>query len=296
MLPKHLQDGSVLPSGIPVEPREPNAHYKKYGLYKGVVLDVYYPDDDKNSNGERLEYEIRVDGHRYTNVIDVSALGGIYNYSQIVRKIVEKTEGKESSYDNKLDGEIVVVGFLDGNSNVPIIMGGIEHNRHPEYTDAKLTRALGRRARFEYNGMEVEVDKDGTLTISQVGLKDFKEGEIQNPDAVGAKFSINGLTGDILIQDSDTSGNNKIEIVGGVLTINVSGDVNITTAGAANITSTGDATVKTDGNATIDAAAISLKSALNIVPGGVVVAENAANNDPITGVPLTPVGGVMADA
>ncbi len=290
-----------------------SSHYHHWGICKGIVLNVIPADHKENSTGDRLEYTIKVGkGHVFDNVISVCDLGAIYNYSETIKKNTEDILD-ESAYNEKRDGEHVLVAFLEGNSEVPIIIGSLEHPRHPQYK--KSLEANGRQHIFEYNGIEYKIDKNGTLTFEQIGLKDVN-GEITNPDATGAKISIDGITGniileqieslnaegedrnidatgakisvdgatgDILIQDKDS---NKIELVGGVANITVTGNANITTEGDANIIATGNVTLDTDGD-------IILNSANNVSANGTgLVADGNGNSDPITGIPLVAIGGV----
>lgn len=256
-----------------------------YGVYQAQVVEIIYTDDPRNSNRERLEYVVNVEGQNFENVIDIRQSGGIFDYSETVRKPVERQGAAPpedaNEYDEKLDGETVLVAFFGGHSDLPVIIGSLPHPLHPPYK--KAVRADGRFHVFEYNGVEFKIDDNGSVSFEIVGKKDHVSSSatspvILNEDAVGAKITINGLTGDILLQDSN---GNIIELLGG----------------AVNITVTGDASITTGGNALVDATGtISLKSPSNAVPGGVVVAENPANNDPITGTPLTAVGGVTADS
>jgi len=87
-----------------------------------------------------------------------------------------------------------------------------------------------------------------------------------------------------------TSSGNKIHISDedGSITIETSGDV--------NVKSGGDANVEAGGSATIEATAtITLKTPLNAAAPGLLVAAVPLNNDPITGIPLVPSGGVKTE-
>jgi len=101
------------------------------------------------------------------------------------------------------------------------------------------------------------------------------------------------------------------QVVGGVLTLDVTGNINITTNGKTNISSEGDVSVSSNGKATVNAQgavlveslatatvqapSVILKSSANTLNGGVVT-NNTVNNDPITGIPLQPVGGVITSS
>lgn len=67
-------------------------------------------------------------------------------------------------------------------------------------------------------------------------------------------------------------------------------EATINASGSVNVKAGGSATVKAGGSATVDASSINLKASGNSIKGGAVPA-NPINNDPITGLPLTPTGG-----
>jgi len=116
------------------------------------------------------------------------------------------------------------------------------------------------------------------------------------------KLSINVLKDtqfDTAENRTDNIGGDLTQTVGSDLTIDVTGDVTINCSNV-TVTASGDATVDaggagnliTGGDATVDSSGkIILQSPSNsAAPGGAVTA-NAINNDPITGIPLTPAGG-----
>lgn len=87
----------------------------------------------------------------------------------------------------------------------------------------------------------------------------------------------------------------KDESVGGNDTLNVTGNRNENIGGALNITVTGAANILATGATTIKGSNITLQSSANAMNGGVVT-DNTINNDPITGIPLTGVGGVVTSS
>jgi len=277
-----MADGSIMTSKLNWGHRKGlQGHYSDFAIRRGIVTGVVYPDDSNNSDKERVEYILQdiESGQRYSNAIDMKKSGGKYNYERTIRKNVENKPGKLDEYAENLDGEAVFYAFVDGHSESPIILGASDHPFNAAYKKAK--RSDGRCHVFEYNGVEFLIDKNGTLTLKQVGLKN-QDGSIANSDAIGAEIKIDGGDGSIKI----SKGADLIELASG-------GVLNITVSGAANIISS-TATVKASGAVTVDAASISLKSPANAVKGGLVPVA-AANNDPITGIPLTACGGVTAD-
>lgn len=282
----------MLPTKLPVSVRNSDENKSKFGVYRGMVVDVIYTDDERNSNKERIEYTVRVNGQLYPNVIDVRALGGIYNHSEVIRKSLEVDAGIEPiPYEEVVDGEHVVVAFLHGHADYPVILGGLPHTGNPVYK--KGVKNDGRYARYEYNGIEFLTDKDGTLTIKQRGIKD-KDGVITNTGALDAadpenpictEIKIDGQTGDLSLTRWN---GHKVEFVGDDLNIDVpAGNVTVNAVDA-NINASGNATIVAGGD-------VILKSANNTPGSTGFITDLPANADPITGIPLTPVGGVKPE-
>jgi hypothetical protein len=208
---KYTPDGGVIPSGIPIGDRGSREHRSMFGLYRGVVLNVLYPEDPQNSSGDRIEYVVRVRGQIYPNAINATDAGGIYNYREKVRKSAEKSfSGKLESgtYDENIDGEHVYVMFLEGHGNVPIIVGASEHPKKATYKKKK--RADGRFDVNEFNGIEFLIDKDSNYTIKHVGRKD-PSGKILNQAAVDSQIKMS-KEGDIEFNTHGTSGTADLRI------------------------------------------------------------------------------------
>lgn len=194
---KYTRDGGVIPNGLPTSDRGSRDHYKQFGLYKGQVVEIIYPEDERNLNGERIEYVVKINGQEYPNAVDVRESGAIYNYQEKIYKPVEYSyTGKidKSTYDEEMDGEFVYVLFLLGNGDIPIIIGGAEHPRHAEYKKAKAEDGI--RSIKEFNGLEFEIDKDSNFTITHVGRKDPETGELLNPESEKCYYKMYG-NGDV---------------------------------------------------------------------------------------------------
>lgn len=85
----------------------------------------------------------------------------------------------------------------------------------------------------------------------------------------------------------------------GTLNIKPDGTTSFTTASSIAVKAVGDVSLETDGNLTakvtgnadVQCAKATIKADANTIVGGAVT-DNPVNNDPITGIPLQPVGGV----
>lgn len=277
-MPKYTEDGGVIPSGMPVSERSPQNHYRMFGVYRGMIVKAVYPDDKENSRGDRMEYTVRIKGQDYPHVVDTCDMGGIHNYSVRVRKdISESKDGqiKTSTAREKMNGETVFVMFVEGNGNVPIIIGSDQHPRHNEYD--KTTRDEGVHSISEFNGIEISIDKSSNYLIKNVGRKDDK-GKVLNEAGVGSQIKM-FENGDIELDthDTDDSANLRMKLTkadkkmefyaqenkvvydaNGVSIVDknnnefkfTSGGVNITSVAATNVKSTGAMTVESDAAAT----------------------------------------------
>lgn len=309
MINRGLSDGTYVSDKIPVSRAKPDGgHHEMYGVYQGVINEIVYPDDSKQGADNMLfavQYVVKVKGAIYRNARDMRYFGGIFDHSIVIRKPTENSvKGQEDKLDRLKDGELVYVMFVDGHADYPVIIGAAHHIRSGEYLDKRAMKARGRYFEQEFNGIEVLIDKDGTYKVSIVGKKSDDKGTISNQGAVGSVIILDGITGDITLQDVHGNiiklSNNILTItaqkdvtgtVPGALTLNVTGDVNVNTSGKANVVATGDAKVK-GSNVTVEATVgITLKAPLNALSGKVVT-DNAANSDPITGIPLQGLAGV----
>jgi len=193
---RYTRDGGVIPSGIPITPRQTTKDfYNNFGLYKGKVIDVIYPEDPRNTS-DRIEYVIEINGQRYPNAVDVRKRGAIYNYEERIRKHREKAfNGKldDSTYQENFDSEMIYVLFLNGDADLPIIIGSAIHPRHSDYKT--YSHSDGKYEAEEFNGVEVKIDKDSNYSITQVGRKS-PGGAIENAAGQTAAATLYG-NGDI---------------------------------------------------------------------------------------------------
>ena len=188
----YFDDGAVLPDSVPRSQRSTTEHKQMFGLFRGVVIQTIYPDNKKNSNGERMEYIVKVRGQNYPNCITMKDMagGGVYQYRETILKESEKSfqgDKSDATYDENLDGEIVFVMFIEGHGNVPIIIGTDTHPKHAAYKNPE--KKDGRFDIQEFNGIEFAIDKDSNYSITHVGRKD-PNGKILNEDAVGSNFTM----------------------------------------------------------------------------------------------------------
>jgi len=211
----HSPDGAPIPSHIPVSTDRGAASFEgRFGIVRGWIERAVYPDDSDNQTG-LFEYVVTIQGQEYFGVLDMFKAGGIFNNHMKVRKGVD--EGSfvptplGANYEEKKDGEAVWCMFIDGDAELPIIIGSSQHPRVSENEDFKIpTKEDGVFERYEFNGIEFMVDKDSNLTIKHLGRKtsvansttpDPASDAAINPNPSQIKFMGNG---DFIVDINDT--------------------------------------------------------------------------------------------
>lgn len=266
-MPRFNPDGSITPNQL--RGNSDAGYYNRFGLYPGIVKKVVYTDDDENTSGD-IEYVVNILGQDYPGVSDIRHAGGIHNSHIRVRKGVDSTRmGAASamsmsalnpsgscSLPEDLDGDAVWCLFIRGNSEFPVIIGSRRSPREAENPDyVEPTESEGVFERYEMNGVEFLIDKDGNFTVSQVGQKNAKLAGamygsvpkvppfIENPEAIFPVPSVVtfGYNGDFEVSINEdqlrmtfTKSSNSWEVVAGFgATISVDGTTDAITASTA---------------------------------------------------------------
>jgi len=188
-----MPDGSPVPSGVPlVKRRGAAAHFNNFKLYKGMIVSVIYPENINNSNGGRVEYEVKIKGQLYPNAVDIRDCGSKFNFSERIRTPRNHSYRgplDHSNYDENVNGEPVYCLMFEGSEDVPIIIGSAIHPEHANYK--KFSAEDGVYDYKEFNGIEFLIDKDSNYTITHRGRKK-PDGTIENPDAVDTQIKLYG--------------------------------------------------------------------------------------------------------
>ena len=177
---RYTPEGGVIQSGVTVNPINDKEHYKMYSLHRGYVVRPVYPEEEENQTGF-LEYIVMIEDQEFDGVLDMTHGGGIFNNHTRVRHGATNTDSPgfnlsvDSGYHQRTDGEQVLCLFIGGNGDIPIIIGSSEHTRieavNKDYK--KPSKALGVYERYEFNGLEFIIDKDGNFSITHLGAKDM---------------------------------------------------------------------------------------------------------------------------
>ena len=165
------RDGSIRSANVPSYDKLAQNRQKDYGLYRCMVMEVYYTDDPKNKTfqNKQVTYDAVIiggakEGQIIKNIKAGSALGGEYNYSEkIYRKLEAPLSGAGKKAMAEQKGDIVYVEFLQGDPSAPVIIACGTSPLDLEKTGA--TKADGPRWVEEYNGVFKKIDKLGNLSI-----------------------------------------------------------------------------------------------------------------------------------
>jgi hypothetical protein len=213
-----LQDGSIIPSGMRWRPA--NAYQDTATtmgwVTRAVVLSTYFADeDDRNgwtTNQRAVLCDVRTYG-RYSHTLDkvpvLQAGHGLWDVDVRIPRpsrvnldggdvLTDPSGDKTPTSAENLDGDHVLVGFLDNDPNQPVILPFTLARPNSNYTPKA---ADGRVRRIRHNGTLFEIDKDGNLTIDARGAAKEQLG------VKGAEVSNSGTGGKLLWITKDGSGN-----------------------------------------------------------------------------------------
>lgn len=177
----YRSDGSYRSSNVP----EWDNRYqlRDYGIYRGVVRDVIYTDDERNDSGDgdpnEVVYSVMViggerDGQVFDNARLMRTLGGFANFEQIILKKLEGVTKADPanaialgdptiSEVSKFNGDVVYVQFVNGDPHLPLIIGLGYH----QAADPEATEDDGQLYQRQFNGIFTEITKDGEFTWSK---------------------------------------------------------------------------------------------------------------------------------
>lgn len=281
-------DASIESSNTPT-----GASYKEeardFSLHRCVIIQRKFVDDDENVSKDStvpdVMYDVQViggfkEGHVFVNCRLIQKLGGDSNFSERVLK--PATKPLDETGLAKTDGDIVIVGFVGGDSSAGVILGGLNQPLDKDQTGA--AKSDGTRFREQYNGVLTTIDKDGNYTLTRLGGKyNDATGEFE-PDEAGkaviVSYTDNSITRSVkdsavkeeLLGDSeqivktfksglkvteDGAGDKTSVSTKGGLTQTVDGSsdsVSVVTKGGLKVTSDGSAdsfTVETSGGAKV---------------------------------------------
>jgi hypothetical protein len=191
---RERQDGSMQSSNLPSYGGMAKTKVDRdFGIYRCMIVRVNFIDDDSNTTFEnkQVTYEAVIlggpkEGQIIQNVKAMNDYGGEYNYAEkIYRPIDTKKIDEKQISEHK--GDIVFVGFLQGNTRAPVIIGGGVQPFDKDATGA--AKADGFRMRKQYNGVFEEINKKGEFELTRKGGKlDEATGILTPADGTGENF------------------------------------------------------------------------------------------------------------
>ncbi len=267
-----LNTGGVLPSNLEVdegegydESRDANNYAKKnFSLKVGQIEESYCTDQEGNVRGSRIEYDVLVnesngDGSTsqmtYRRVLSQDLFGGIADFFQFTHRKNEKDQGRDAPFRN---GSLVLILCLNGSNEDAIIVGGLKHPNNSN----ECTEEEGHNLKFEFNGINFEIDKEGAMTllfrgptdadgkvlegskefggtkikIEKDGSYEVNTGEEENPTQLRLDKTEKTIT---LMSEKGQS-----FLTMGTYTVDATKDISIKTGAALAIEATGSATIK----------------------------------------------------
>jgi hypothetical protein len=229
-------------------------------LLEGQVLKVHYADDATNRSKLYIEYDVLARDSKggsvtYKNCRSALDLSGFNDYSETViepNEVALQGKLETANFAANMNGSMVILAFLDGSLDKPIIIGGFPHRKN---TGAK--KADGLRHKHEKRGIEVEINKDGEYILTQKGVRS-PDGKIATAIDTSIKFTkdkklVTTVFKDAIVQTIDGAAEKMdIKFKSGLkLEYDGKGDkVTYTTAGGPKITVDGAGTIMIEANAT----------------------------------------------
>lgn len=274
-----LNDGTIIPSQFDAkkELMDPTMVLKQnHGLRTGQVIKIHYPDEQTSISKKYHEYDVLVahgDVRLGTNI-------SIYRNCKVSNVFASNTDSEvytlkpgAPAKDNNgtyEGGAVVTLLCIDGRPDAgqALILGGLNS---PQFAFKKYTKNDGNFYDFNFNGINININKDGEYTVEFNSVLD-KDGKPTNKDAQGTKIVMD-KEGRIKISDNKDQSweldrvaeksvwTNKAESI----TIDKKNkSISMVSSGAVSSESKEDTIVKSDARATLDSKGdMNLKTAAN---------------------------------
>jgi len=205
-------DNTIIPCYFNTETRgapQSTESMNNLAMRIGEVKAIFYPDDKKNISGKLVEYTVEVlqqDGSStmsstlYHGCVVSHLFGGVADRINYTLRPAEKQNGGEKKTGGAGVGSKVLLLCINGNKTNAVIIGGLPDLDSSE--DDK--KDDGHNLAFEFNGVQIGVNKDGELRIRYRGQTkvDGTLGDNANADAEGSTVIFN-KDGDIKLYTKD---------------------------------------------------------------------------------------------
>lgn len=170
------RDGSIVSANLPSRGQVSAYDVERdYKIYRCMITAVNYVDSADNLTFDNVQvtYDAiilggRQDGQEITNIKNTNMFGGQFNYHErIYRKTLTKFDDSEGKILAEQTGDIVYVGFVNGMTSSPIIIGCGTQPLDKNTTGATI--ADGPIHAQEYNGVYEKINKLGEYEFVRKG-------------------------------------------------------------------------------------------------------------------------------
>lgn len=211
-----LNDGTIIPSFLGAAPAGAEAHSGQIGglgLKVGEVKEIIYPKSDKSVSKKFLEYRVIVQdtdsvgrgfATEYGNCYTSSMFGGVADKFRFTYRKQQK-----ATKTGLGEGSKVVILCINGNTSNALIIGGLRDGVNDKENDPEDD--LGHHLRWEFNGLLVNIDKDGQFLCHRRGPTDETGKVLKDFEDDGGAFIQLNQAGDVDLVDGG-DGNNTIKL------------------------------------------------------------------------------------
>lgn len=137
-------------------------------ILRGQILKVLFVDSPLNTSKKFVQYEVILEnGNGTSSTVVARKLSDIFGANDYSEEILEPAEhaytgsNDESNNFGNRNGAIVAIGFLNNNTNDPVIIGTLSH---PKVTGASSKDGI--RYIKLFRGLKTEINKDGEWSIT----------------------------------------------------------------------------------------------------------------------------------
>lgn len=169
----------------------------------GRVVRVHAPDADTSHSKRFHEYDVLVDSGsehqvptRYTvpHCVVNSAFGGRADFSRWTPRQVGGSDRNAQQGAAYGPESVVFIVLVDGSTFGGVILGGAQSVNEIDAQDD------GHHAAMQFNGVRIDIDKDGSLHLVRRGATDADDRKTSSSDPEGSKIQL--LTGGDAVVDS----------------------------------------------------------------------------------------------
>ena len=201
-----LDDNTVIPSFLGVSDRGDRSidpgNQTSIALRYGEVRKIIYPDDPKSVSKRFVEYNVEIQQKdqggpgtsvTYANCVQMSLFGTTADLFRYTLREDKEENGKKSLRS----GSKVVVLCLNGNVSKGVIVGALRDtgtDKEGSLQEGKDKKDDGHNLFFEFNGVQVKINKDGELQVRYRGatkvdgtLSDDADAEAENSTIIFTK-------------------------------------------------------------------------------------------------------------